>query len=65
MPWEFEILRIIESGQPVFQGSAQTLGDAKVWLHKFSTLHPGEYLIVNRVTGEKTVFRLEQPPQIQ
>jgi hypothetical protein len=65
MPWEFEILRIIESGQPVFQGSAQTLDDAKDWLQKFSTLHPGEYLVVNRTTGERILFRFEQPEQIQ
>jgi hypothetical protein len=65
MPWEFEILRIIESGQPIFQGSAQTLEDAKVWLQRFSTLHPGEYLVVNRTTGEKILFRFEQPERIQ
>jgi hypothetical protein len=65
MAWSFDILRIIETGQPVFQGSAQTLKDAKIWLQKFALFHPGEYIIVNRETGEKTLFRVEPPRQIQ
>ncbi len=54
----FEIYRIDESGQPVWQDAAPYLQDAIAHVQRLSTTHPSEYLIRSLKTGVEVVMKL-------
>jgi hypothetical protein len=60
----FDIFKIAEDGKPIWVSSASTLDAARERAKTLAAVFPGEYLIFDQTTGEKTLI-LPNDPTIQ
>ena len=52
----FDIFKIAEDGKPIWVSSASTLDAARERAKTLAAVFPGEYLIFDQTTGEKTLI---------
>jgi hypothetical protein len=56
----FDIFQTESNGSVRWIGSAETLADAKARIQENSLRSPGEYLLLNQLTGRKLVIKLDE-----
>jgi hypothetical protein len=52
----FDIFQSESGGAVIWRGTADTLNEAKAIIGKLAGNSPGEYIILSRVSGNKTTF---------
>jgi hypothetical protein len=51
----FDIFRIEDGGHVLWQGTQESFLTAKNYIQRIAMSSPGQYIILNQITGEKVV----------
>ncbi len=54
-----DIFHLEKDGTVIWRGTAETFDEAKLRVKNLATLSPGDYVILNQMTGKKTLIRLD------